>query len=123
MNVVHCHGLRDSGEWLSPPLFRYLSPISTKNRRKKMKKIKKKIRVPRLVQESTVGYPQNSLFINSPCRELYALLELQSPKGDISYLQKFFLMYVGGRAPLHLQEDFCGTALLSYYNREALLHV
>lgn len=39
-------------------------------------------------------------------------LKLQSPKGDISYLQKFFLMYVGGRAPLHLQEDFCGTALL-----------
>lgn len=38
---------------------------------------------------------------------------VQSPKGDISYLRKFFLMYVGGRAPLHLQEDFCGTALLS----------
>ncbi|VFQ82918.1 unnamed protein product [Cuscuta campestris] len=38
---------------------------------------------------------------------------VQSPKGDISYLQKFFLMYVGGRVPLHLQEDFCGTALLS----------
>ncbi|PKU83282.1 uncharacterized protein LOC110108090 [Dendrobium catenatum] len=37
---------------------------------------------------------------------------VQSPKGDISYLQKFFLMYVGGRRPLHLQEDFCGTALL-----------
>ncbi|PHU15776.1 hypothetical protein BC332_16981 [Capsicum chinense] len=26
---------------------------------------------------------------------------------------KFFLMYVGGRVPLHFQEDFCGTALLS----------
>ncbi|EPS73852.1 hypothetical protein M569_00915, partial [Genlisea aurea] len=38
---------------------------------------------------------------------------VQSPKGDISYLLKFFLMYVGGRIPLHLQEDFCGTALLS----------
>ncbi|KAK1383041.1 Nuclear transcription factor Y subunit alpha like [Heracleum sosnowskyi] len=38
---------------------------------------------------------------------------VQSPKGDISYLRKFFLMYVGGRVPLHLQEDFCGTALLS----------
>ncbi|XP_010943707.1 uncharacterized protein [Elaeis guineensis] len=38
---------------------------------------------------------------------------VQSPKGDISYMQKFFLMYVGGRFPLHLQEDFCGTALLS----------
>ncbi|PWA90776.1 S-adenosyl-L-methionine-dependent methyltransferases superfamily protein [Artemisia annua] len=37
---------------------------------------------------------------------------VQSPKGDISYLQMFFLTYVGGRAPLHLQEDFCGTALL-----------
>nr|CAB3478909.1 unnamed protein product [Digitaria exilis] len=40
-------------------------------------------------------------------------LSVQSPKGDISYLQKFFLMYVGRRVPLHLQEDFCGTALLS----------
>ncbi|KAJ3677951.1 hypothetical protein LUZ60_001754 [Juncus effusus] len=40
-------------------------------------------------------------------------LSVQSPKGDITYLQKFFLMYVGGRQPLHLQEDFCGTALLS----------
>ena len=39
---------------------------------------------------------------------------MQSPKGDISYMQKFFLMYVGGRMPLHLQEDFCGTALLRY---------
>ncbi|CAM8889263.1 unnamed protein product [Rhodiola kirilowii] len=38
---------------------------------------------------------------------------VQSPKGDISYLLKFFLMYVGGRVPLHFQEDFCGTALLS----------
>ncbi|XP_076960835.1 uncharacterized protein LOC143637288 [Bidens hawaiensis] len=38
---------------------------------------------------------------------------VQSPKGDVSYLQMFFLTYVGGRAPLHLQEDFCGTALLS----------
>ncbi|KAK1311269.1 hypothetical protein QJS10_CPA08g01501 [Acorus calamus] len=38
---------------------------------------------------------------------------IASPKGDISYLQKFFLTYVGGRFPLHFQEDFCGTALLS----------
>ncbi|CAA6660691.1 unnamed protein product [Spirodela intermedia] len=38
---------------------------------------------------------------------------VQSPRGDVSYMQKFFLMYVGGRTPLHLQEDFCGTALLS----------
>ncbi|XP_031473687.1 uncharacterized protein LOC116246122 isoform X1 [Nymphaea colorata] len=38
---------------------------------------------------------------------------VQSPKGDISYMRKFFLMYVGGRTPLHLQEDFCGTAFLS----------
>ncbi|KAG6541615.1 hypothetical protein Mapa_017008 [Marchantia paleacea] len=37
---------------------------------------------------------------------------VQSPKGDISYLQKFFLNYVGGRTPLHLREDFCGTALI-----------
>ncbi|KAJ0972681.1 hypothetical protein J5N97_020640 [Dioscorea zingiberensis] len=44
--------------------------------------------------------------------ELYQR-SVQSPKGDISYMQKFFLMYVGGRMPLHMQEDFCGTALLS----------
>mgnify|MGYP007069650865 CR=1 FL=1 len=36
----------------------------------------------------------------------------QSPKGDISYLQKFFLTYIGGRSPIHLREDFCGTALI-----------
>lgn len=38
---------------------------------------------------------------------------MQSPKGDISYMQKFFWTYVGGRVPLHLREDFCGTALIS----------
>ncbi|RXI04788.1 hypothetical protein DVH24_039062 [Malus domestica] len=38
---------------------------------------------------------------------------MQLPKGDISYLQKFFSMYVGGRLYLHSQEYFCGTALLS----------
>eukprot|EP00850_Spirogloea_muscicola_P002653 SM000010S04291 [mRNA] locus=s10:731897:733900:- [translate_table: standard] len=37
---------------------------------------------------------------------------VQRPRGDISYLLKFFLMYVGGRVPLCLREDFCGTALL-----------
>ncbi|KAF8403257.1 hypothetical protein HHK36_011358 [Tetracentron sinense] len=49
----------------------------------------------------------------SPSKYLLYQQSVQSPKGDISYLQKFFLMYVGGRSPLHLQEDFCGTALLS----------
>ncbi|XAR60122.1 hypothetical protein NMG60_11033374 [Bertholletia excelsa] len=48
-----------------------------------------------------------------PSKFLLYQQAVQSPKGDISYLQKFFLMYVGGRLPLHLQEDFCGTALLS----------
>ncbi|KAK8679762.1 hypothetical protein V6N13_145198 [Hibiscus sabdariffa] len=48
-----------------------------------------------------------------PSKFLLYQQSVQSPKGDISYLQKFFLMYVGGRLPLHLQEDFCGTALLS----------
>lgn len=48
-----------------------------------------------------------------PSKFLLYQQSVQSPKGDISYLLKFFLMYVGGRAPLHLQEDFCGTALLS----------
>ncbi|EOY33473.1 S-adenosyl-L-methionine-dependent methyltransferases superfamily protein isoform 1 [Theobroma cacao] len=47
-----------------------------------------------------------------PSKFLLYQQSVQSPKGDISYLQKFFLMYVGGRLPLHLQEDFCGTALL-----------
>ncbi|CAI5510801.1 unnamed protein product [Closterium sp. Naga37s-1] len=37
---------------------------------------------------------------------------VQSPRGDISYLLKFFLNYVGGRVPQHLHEDFCGTALI-----------
>ncbi|XP_031286011.1 uncharacterized protein LOC116144708 [Pistacia vera] len=50
---------------------------------------------------------------NMPSKFLLYQQSVQSPKGDISYLQKFFLMYVGGRQPLHLQEDFCGTALLS----------
>ncbi|KAI4382252.1 hypothetical protein MLD38_008240 [Melastoma candidum] len=48
-----------------------------------------------------------------PSKFLLYQQSVQSPKGDISYLLKFFLMYVGGRQPLHLQEDFCGTALLS----------
>lgn len=48
-----------------------------------------------------------------PSKFLLYQQSVQSPKGDISYMQKFFLMYVGGRLPLHLQEDFCGTALLS----------
>ncbi|XP_058734946.1 uncharacterized protein LOC131606861 [Vicia villosa] len=48
-----------------------------------------------------------------PSKFLLYQQSVQSPKGDISYLQKFFLTYVGGRVPLHLQEDFCGTAFLS----------
>ncbi|KAL1203506.1 hypothetical protein V5N11_009867 [Cardamine amara subsp. amara] len=48
-----------------------------------------------------------------PSKFLLYQQSVQSPKGDISYLQKFFLMYIGGRQPLHFQEDFCGTALLS----------
>lgn len=51
--------------------------------------------------------------VEMPSKFLLYQQSVQSPKGDISYLQKFFLMYVGGRQPLHLQEDFCGTALLS----------
>ncbi|KAJ7947976.1 S-adenosyl-L-methionine-dependent methyltransferases superfamily protein [Quillaja saponaria] len=49
----------------------------------------------------------------TPSKFLLYQQSVQSPKGDISYLLKFFLMYVGGRLPLHLQEDFCGTAFLS----------
>ncbi|KAI4334255.1 hypothetical protein L6164_018966 [Bauhinia variegata] len=48
-----------------------------------------------------------------PSKFLLYQQSVQSPKGDISYMQKFFLVYVGGRVPLHLQEDFCGTAFLS----------
>lgn len=60
-------------------------------------------------KEEADEYPSNDL----PSKFLLYQQSVQSPKGDISYLQKFFLMYVGGRLPLHLQEDFCGTALLS----------
>ncbi|KAL5716806.1 hypothetical protein ACHQM5_009926 [Ranunculus cassubicifolius] len=48
-----------------------------------------------------------------PSKFLLYQESVQMPKGDISYLHKFFLTYIGGRVPLHLQEDFCGTALLS----------
>ncbi|XP_074294944.1 uncharacterized protein LOC141622825 [Silene latifolia] len=57
--------------------------------------------------------PNNHIKTLIPSKFSLYQQSVQSPKGDISYLQKFFLMYVGGRAPLHLQEDFCGTALLS----------
>ncbi|CAN1171430.1 hypothetical protein LINPERPRIM_LOCUS7963 [Linum perenne] len=60
-------------------------------------------------QESEEANPSGDL----PSKYLLYQQSVQSPKGDISYLQKFFLMYVGGRVPLHFQEDFCGTALLS----------
>ncbi|KAJ4828050.1 hypothetical protein Tsubulata_028122 [Turnera subulata] len=62
------------------------------------------------------GRAFHSICFIRQCRDFLfssSFLCLQSPKGDISYLQKFFLMYVGGRLPLHFQEDFCGTALLS----------
>ncbi|CAN0916748.1 hypothetical protein LINGRAHAP2_LOCUS29877 [Linum grandiflorum] len=58
------------------------------------------------------GEEANS-YSDIPSKYLLYQQSVQSPKGDISYLQKFFLMYVGGRVPLHFQEDFCGTALLS----------
>ncbi|XVF69154.1 hypothetical protein PTKIN_Ptkin11bG0058100 [Pterospermum kingtungense] len=60
--------------------------------------------------EEEVNDPNPSTDI--PSKFLLYQQSVQSPKGDISYMQKFFLMYVGGRLPLHLQEDFCGTALL-----------
>ncbi|XP_073286559.1 uncharacterized protein [Primulina huaijiensis] len=62
-------------------------------------------------QTETEEIPSNN--DDTPSKFLLYQQSVQSPKGDISYLQKFFLMYVGGRVPLHLQEDFCGTALLS----------
>ncbi|XWS71482.1 hypothetical protein CRYUN_Cryun03dG0141600 [Craigia yunnanensis] len=62
-------------------------------------------------QEEEENDPNPSM--EMPSKFLLYQQSVQSPKGDISYLQKFFLMYVGGRLPLHLQEDFCGTALLS----------
>ncbi|KAF7823249.1 methyltransferase type 11 [Senna tora] len=54
-----------------------------------------------------------TLWDGMPSKFLLYQESVQKPKGDISYMQKFFLMYVGGRKPLYLQEDFCGTALLS----------
>lgn len=65
-------------------------------------------------QEKETDFDKNTS-INNDLPSKFSLYQqsVQSPKGDISYLQKFFLMYVGGRLPIHLQEDFCGTALLS----------
>ncbi|KAL2328475.1 hypothetical protein Fmac_021902 [Flemingia macrophylla] len=63
-------------------------------------------------QEEAVKCHENQSH-DMPSKFLLYQQSVQSPKGDISYLQKFFLMYVGGRMPLHLQEDFCGTAFLS----------
>ncbi|KAL9296863.1 hypothetical protein ACSQ67_022759 [Phaseolus vulgaris] len=61
--------------------------------------------------EATINHENQSQ--DMPSKFLLYQQSVQSPKGDISYLQKFFLMYVGGRIALHLQEDFCGTAFLS----------
>ncbi|KAK0604645.1 hypothetical protein LWI29_017759 [Acer saccharum] len=63
-------------------------------------------------QQEKNNDPQH-LSNDMPSKFLLYQQSVQSPKGDISYMLKFFLMYVGGRQPLHLQEDFCGTALLS----------
>ncbi|KAH7561224.1 hypothetical protein JRO89_XS10G0195200 [Xanthoceras sorbifolium] len=63
-------------------------------------------------QEEDKNDPQH-LSNDMPSKFLLYQQSVQSPKGDISYLLKFFLIYVGGRQPLHFQEDFCGTALLS----------
>ncbi|KAL8496377.1 hypothetical protein ACS0TY_020188 [Phlomoides rotata] len=67
------------------------------------------------VEEENQEKEKDSFGIDNGVPSKFSLYQqsVQSPKGDISYLQKFFLMYVGGKAPLHLQEDFCGTALLS----------
>ncbi|GAV81869.1 hypothetical protein CFOL_v3_25322 [Cephalotus follicularis] len=64
-------------------------------------------------EEEEENDPNPSTNLNMPSKFQLYQQSVQSPKGDISYLQKFFLMYVGGRQPLHFQEDFCGTALLS----------
>ncbi|WVZ02431.1 hypothetical protein V8G54_023237 [Vigna mungo] len=61
--------------------------------------------------EATISHENQSR--DMPSKFLLYQQSVQSPKGDISYMQKFFLMYVGGRVALHLQEDFCGTAFLS----------
>lgn len=68
-------------------------------------------------EESLLSQPQEALhgqyhLSAGPSKyELYQI-SVQSPKGDISYLQKFFLLYIGDRSPIHLREDFCGTALI-----------
>jgi hypothetical protein len=43
--------------------------------------------------------------------ELYQLA-VQSPEPDLAFLSKVYRRW-NGKAPLHLREDFCGTALLS----------
>ncbi|XP_056163838.1 uncharacterized protein LOC130137113 [Syzygium oleosum] len=63
-------------------------------------------------EEQEQEHDSQSPSLDIPSKFLLYQQSVQSPKGDISYLQKFFLMYVGGRQALHLQEDFCGTALL-----------
>ncbi|OAE27388.1 hypothetical protein AXG93_2015s1150 [Marchantia polymorpha subsp. ruderalis] len=65
-------------------------------------------------QESELGEENGVGAEAAFAKDKHALYQraVQSPKGDISYLQKFFLNYVGGRTPLHLREDFCGTALI-----------
>lgn len=60
-----------------------------------------------------ITHAPSNVVVGLPSKFSLYQQSVQSPKGDISYLRKFFLMYVGGRVPLHLQEDFCGTALLS----------
>ncbi|XP_078181841.1 S-adenosyl-L-methionine-dependent methyltransferases superfamily protein [Carex rostrata] len=68
---------------------------------------------PEECEEESDDETKQDLGDDSPSKFHLYQLSVQSPKGDISYLVKFFLMYVGGRQPLHFQEDFCGTALLS----------
>lgn len=38
---------------------------------------------------------------------------VQAPQGDISWILRFYREYVGLQVPLHLREDFCGTAMIS----------
>ncbi|XP_077241247.1 uncharacterized protein LOC143881833 [Tasmannia lanceolata] len=95
------HKEEDEGDAL--PSSAYNLPISTQDEEEEKS------------EQEDDNAPENQLIpIDSiPSKFLLYQKSVQSPKGDISYLQKFFLLYVGGRLPLHLQEDFCGTALLS----------
>ncbi|KAI3951083.1 hypothetical protein MKW92_044997 [Papaver armeniacum] len=72
------------------------------------------------IEEHEGNVDQSNPNSSDKCPSKFSLYQesVQSPKGDISYLQKFFLMYVGGRQPLHLRKIFVG--LISLFHGDVL---